>query len=183
MKRILLAAVAISIALSPAVRAEGFFSDLKYSINFGVGGATILQPDEFEENYNPAFGLLLDVGAQKGWLEVLADFDFSFFLRKGAVPDDMNILNAFLMFKFKPLESKARPYLLVGGGYYRFWIWDLNIFENTTGYAFGAGLEMELNRKQRLFLEGKIVNGRTDLTPDKSNIQTIPIRLGLSWVF
>jgi hypothetical protein len=182
MIRILLAALAVSIALSPAARAQGFFSDIKYSINLGAGSAAILQPDEFEENYSPAFGLLLDVGVRKGWIEVLADFDFSFFLRKGAVPDDLNILNAFLMFKLKPMESKARPYLLFGGGYYRFWIWDLNIFENTTGYAFGAGIEMELNRRQMLFLEGKIVNGRTDLTPDRGNIQTIPVRLGISWV-
>jgi hypothetical protein len=183
MKRSLLAAIAITLALSPAARAQGFFSDVAYTLNIGVGGSAIVKPDEFEQNYNPAFGLLLDVGAQKGWIEASIDFDFSFFLAEGSEPNDINIFNTFLVFKIKPLESKARPYILAGGGYYRFWIVDLNIYENTTGYVGGAGLELEINRKQRLFIEGRYLSGRTRETPDKVNVQTIPIRVGLTWVF
>ena len=42
---------------------------------------------------------------------------------------------------------------------------------------------MEINRKQRLFLEGKYVAGRTRDTPQQANTVTIPVRLGLTWVF
>ena len=115
MRRSLLVALALSMALCPALQAQAMFADVKYSLSIGLGGATILQPDEFEDNYNPAFGFLLDVGATMGWVEAVVDFDYSFFFRKGTVPDDINIFNMFLLVKIKPLASKARPYILAGG--------------------------------------------------------------------
>ncbi|MCH7548887.1 MAG: porin family protein [Candidatus Krumholzibacteriota bacterium] len=181
--RIHLLAVVLCVASSSAIHAQGFFSDVAYSVNLGLGSSTIVKPDEFEANYNPGFGLTLDVGAQKKFLELVANFDYNFFLRKGAVPNDINILNLFLLVKIKPLDGKVRPYILGGGGYYRFWIFDLNHFENVLGLTGGVGVEIEISKKQRLFLEGKYVLGKTRETPEKTSTQTIPFRIGLGWVF
>ena len=118
MKRSVLLAVALTLALAPASRAQGFFQT--YSFSLGIGSSVALDPEGFQDNYNPAFGLMLSFGAQKGLVELAVDFDYNFFLLQESssiTPNDVNILNLFLMARVKPLKSKARPYLLIGGGY------------------------------------------------------------------
>jgi hypothetical protein len=184
MKRSVLLAVALTLALTPAARAEGFFQT--YSFSLGLGSAVAVDPEEFKDAYNPAFGLMMSFGAQRGLVELAVDFDYNFFLLEetGSItPDDVNILNIFLMARIKPLKSKARPYLLFGGGYYRFWIVNQNFVENVLGYTGGVGFEAELNKRQRIFFEVRITQGQTRDNPTKENTVTVPGRLGLTWMF
>jgi hypothetical protein len=60
---------------------------------------------------------------------------------------------------------------------------DLDYTENVLGYGGGAGVEVELDRVKRLFLDVRYVQGQTRETASKSNTETLPIRLGVTWEF
>ena len=184
MKRSVLLAVALTLALTSASRAEGLFET--YSFSLGLGSAVAVEPEEFKDAYNPAFGFMLSFGAQKGLVELAVDFDYNFFMLQetsSITPNDVNILNIFLMARIKPIKSKARPYLLLGGGYYRYWIVNENLVENVLGYTGGVGFEAELSKRQRIFFEVRVTQGQTRDNPSKENTVTVPGRLGLTWVF
>jgi hypothetical protein len=109
-------------------------------------------------------------------------------MAKGTVPNDLNVFMAFLDVMYVPTKTAARPYLLVCGGYYRQWIVNLDYTENVLGYGGGAGLEMELDRTRRLFVEGRYIQGRTrknqpNVNSDMSNATIVPFRLGVTWEF
>jgi hypothetical protein len=171
-------------AVSPGFAAntvKGF----QISTSIGLGAGFPFAPDGFEEHWDPSFGAVLDVGAQRSLIEVSLAFDYNFFLSNGLEPDDVNVLTAFLNLKIKPIsKSSVRPYILIGGGYYRYWIVDLDITENTTGYQGGAGVELDISKTQRLFIDVKQVFGRTrDVNSTSANTSHIPARVGLTFVF
>ena len=189
MKRILilllLSAIIVSIAAPSfsAARKKGF----QFSTSIGLGVGFPLAPDEFEENWDPSFGAILDVAVQRSLLEMSVSFDYNFFLSNGIDPDDANILTIFLNLKIKPIaKTSVRPYILIGGGYYRFWIVDANVLENTTGYQGGAGVELDISKTQRLFIDAKQVIGRTRsqyVNSTGENTSHIAVRIGLTFVF
>lgn len=183
MKRSVMLAIALTLALTSASQAQFFET---YSFSLGIGSAAPLDPEYFKDDYKPAFGITAAIAAQKGLVELAADFDYNFFLLQQSTsltPDDINVLTIFLLARIKPLKSKARPYLLFGGGYYRLWIVDADFTENVLGYTAGVGFEAELNKRQRLFLEGRVTQGQTRDNETKENTVFVPIRVGLSWVF
>jgi len=189
MKRSLFLALAALLVIAPGANSQGKgFFDF-YTFKLGVGSGFPIAPDGFKDDWNPAFGLGFAVGAQKEMVEVAADFNFDFFVEDAGVellPDDINVLTIFLTVKIKPIETRARPYIMGGGGYYRFWSVSPDIYENMLGYTGGAGLEVELNKKQQLFLEGRYLVGRLrlrELGNEIANIETISARLGISWIF
>jgi hypothetical protein len=72
----------------------------------------------------------------------------------------------------------------VGGGYYRYWIVDLDLADNTLGMQAGAGVEIDISKTQRIFIDAKEVVGRTRETNAlKENTYHIPVRIGLTFVF
>jgi hypothetical protein len=154
-------------------------------MSIGIGSGIPISPDVFETGYDPSFGLLLDFEAQWKVVGLSVSSDYNFFLSNGLDPDDVNILTLFLNLKLKPLSKGAlRPYLLAGAGYYRYWVVDLNLTDNTTGWQFGLGVEIDISRNQRLFIDAKYVEGRTrDTNPLDENTVHVPIRFGLTFLF
>jgi hypothetical protein len=159
--------------------------DWQFSTSIGIGTGFPVDPTEFNNNWDPSFGGLLDIGVQRSLLEASLSFDYNFFLSNGLDPDDINILAIFLNLKIKPTaRASVRPYLLIGGGYYRFWIVNQELTENTTGYQGGAGVEVDISKTQQLFLEGKQVVGRTrDTNNESANTSYIGVRFGLTFLF
>jgi hypothetical protein len=190
MKRILilllLSAIVVSIA-APSFSATRKQKGFLFSTSIGLGVGFPLAPDEFETNWDPSFGAILDVAVQRSLLEASVSFDYNFFLSNGINPDDANILTIFLNLKIKPIaKTSVRPYILIGGGYYRFWIVDANITDNTTGYQAGAGVELDISKTQRLFIDAKQVIGRTRspyVNSTGENTSHIAVRIGLTFVF
>ena len=185
MKRILILVTTLAFLITTpgltATRAKAF----QFSTSIGLGTGFPFAPDEFEEHWDPSFGAILDVAVQRSMIELSVAFDYNFFFSNGVDPDDVNILTAFLNLKIKPIsKSSVRPYILVGGGFYRYWIVDAGVEDNTTGYQGGAGVELDINKTQRLFIDVKQVFGRTRGTnAESANTSHIPVRIGMTFVF
>ncbi len=177
-------------------------SRMSYVISLGLGTSINEAPEAFTEEYDPSFGIYLDGGVRRWELEFTLSFDYNFFFTTLQDPDDMNIFNLFLNLKYRPLKTTARPYVLVCGGWFRSWIVDPldpddppetvahevdagdNTYEeNVLGYGVGGGVEIEIDKTRRIFLEGRYVEGQTRLTEDHANMAIIPVRLGLTWEF
>ena len=157
-----------------------------YIVSLGIGSGVEYKPDDFKENYSPAFGAMLAFGARQHGITAAATFGYNFFLAEGVVPNDLSILTIFLDLRYSPTQSKARPYILVCGGYWRQWVVDLDYTENVLGYGGGAGVEVEIDRTKRLFLDARYIQGQTrtaqpDININKANTEIIPIRLGVTW--
>ncbi len=185
MRRTLATMIATTLALAALAApasARKSHRGLVWGISMGLGSGSPVN-DAFDASFNPGFGGVIDVSARKGWVELAADFDYSFFFRDGIDPRDANVATAFLLVKFKPLKRTASPYLLAGGGYYRYWVVDENIYDGTTGGTVGGGVEARINRRQRLFVEVKYIQGRTRLAnAERANTESIVGRLGLTWL-
>jgi hypothetical protein len=185
MKRILIIAAALAFLITTpgltATRANSY----QFSTSIGLGGGIPYEPDEFDEHWDPSFGAIVDVAVQRSMLELSVAFDYNFFFSNGQEPNDANVLTAFLNLKIKPLsKSSVRPYLLLGGGYYRFWIVDAEIKDNTTGYQGGAGVELDISKTQRLFIDMKQVFGRTrGINLENANTSHIAARVGLTFLY
>ncbi|HKW14861.1 MAG TPA: hypothetical protein VJS69_10285 [Candidatus Krumholzibacteria bacterium] len=156
--------------------------------SLGLGSAASRKPEEFNNNFNPSFGGILALGVRQHGLQAGISFNYNFFLANGTVPDDLNIFMAFADLKYLYGKSKALPYVLVCGGYYRQWIVNLNYYENVLGYGGGAGVEMALDKTRKLFVEGRYVEGQTRKDQAKvnslqENTVTIPFRIGVTWEF
>lgn len=190
MKRILilllLSAVVVSIA-APSHSATRKKKGFVFSTSIGLGVGFPVSPDGFDTNWDPSFGAVLDVAVQRSLLELSGSFDYNFFLSNGIEPDDANALTIFLNLKIKPIaKTSVHPYLLIGGGYYRYWRVDANVTENTTGYQGGAGVELDMSKTQRLFIDAKQVIGRTrslHVNSTGENTSHIAVRVGLTFVF
>jgi hypothetical protein len=203
MKRVLILVLALSVLplSSPWAQAEdGDENSIKFNTSIGLGSTLPLNPDEFKDWWDPSVGFMVDVGAARGILEASLNIDYSMFLTNAIDPIDINILTAFINLKIKPLNTTARPYIFVGGGLYRFWIVDLDTYENVLGFGGGAGIEIEIDDSRRIFIEGKAVQGQTRLSEigptllrstdeketipfRKANVEIIPIRTGITFVF
>jgi hypothetical protein len=188
MKRVLILALALSVMASSISLAQGRNDEnaIKYSVSLGLGTSVPYNPDEFQDNWNPSIGLMLDVAAAKSVLELAANIDYSFFIADSRTPDDINVTAFFLNLKIKPLKSTARPYIFAGAGIYRAWIVDLDVYETVIGFGGGAGVEIEVDKKRRVFIEGKSLHGRTRdsrLVSRRANMEIIPIRMGITFVF
>lgn len=185
MKRtaILLSAV-IMLITTPALSARKS-SAIQLSTSIGLGTGFPLAPDVFESSYEPSFGAVLDFEVQKSMVGISIAADYNFFISNGLEPNDANILTMFVNLKIKPIaKASVRPYILIGGGYFRYWIVDLNFAENTTGYQGGAGVELDISKTQRLFIDVKQVVGRTRQTnAEGENTSYIPIRIGMTFLF
>ena len=185
MKRtaILLSAV-IMLITSPALSARKS-GGIQLGMSIGLGTGIPLSPDVFENNYDPSFGAVLEFEAQKSMIGLSVAADYNFFFSTGLEPNDANILTVFVNLKIKPIaKASVRPYILIGAGYYRYWIVDLRFAENTTGYQGGAGVEVDISKTQRLFIDVKQVVGRTrETNPDGVNTSYIPVRVGLTFLF
>jgi hypothetical protein len=157
----------------------------QFSTSIGLGAGFPISPDDFEEGWDPSFGAVLDVAVQRSLVEVSAAFDYNFFMNNSPDPWDVNVLTVFLNVKIKPLsKSSVRPYIMVGAGYYRYWIVDADVLDNTTGYQGGAGVELDISKTQRLFIDVKQVVGRTrHVNMDNRNTTHIPVRVGLIFLF
>jgi Outer membrane protein beta-barrel domain len=176
---------------------------MTYVMSLGLGSSLNLDPDAFTDEYDPSFGLYLDGGVRRWKLELTLSFDYNFFFTNRPRPDDLNIFNLFLNLKYRPLKSTARPYVLGCAGWFRSWIVDPldpndppdtfapevtsgddnDYEENVLGYGVGGGVEVEIDNRRRIFLEGRYIEGQTRLTEGKENLVLIPIRLGLTWEF
>jgi hypothetical protein len=186
MKRVIILALALTLLVSStsfAARRDRDENAIQYSTSIGLGTAFPLGPDEFDNNWDPSFGLVLEVAASKRLLELAANFDYSFFLSNTDQPNDVNTLAAFLNLKIKPLKSTARPYIFVGGGYFRYWIVDENLYDNVLGFGGGAGVEVEVDKTRRIFIEAKTIHGRTRKSARKANTEILPIRAGITFAF
>jgi hypothetical protein len=216
MKRVLILVLVLSVLPLSSSWAQDDGADeksIQFNTSIGVGSTLPLNPDEFDSGWNPSIGFMVDVGAARGMLEASVNLDYSFFredLNRDLVADDINIFTTFLNFKVKPLNTTARPYIFVGAGWYRFWLVEMDIYENVLGYGGGAGVEIELDESRRIFIEGKLIQGQTRLrnnlptytgneTPAEEmkkqkeesvrnllgndNTETIPIRAGITFVF
>jgi opacity protein-like surface antigen len=185
MKRILIIVTTLAFVFASPVFSATKVKGFQLSTSIGLGAGFPFGPDAFDEHWDPSFGAVLEIGAQRSLIEISTSFDYNFFLSNGVDPDDVNILSIFLNLKVKPIsKSSVRPYLLVGGGYYRYWIVDADITENTTGYQAGAGVELDISKTQRMFIDVKQVIGRTrDTNPESANTNHIPARIGLIFLF
>jgi len=162
--------------------------ELTYEFKLGLGSSHNYKSEDFHEHFSPSFGGMMSFDVRKYGASAGINLNYNFFLADGTVPNDLNIFTIFAELGYSPLKSKARPYVLVCGGYYRQWIVDLDYTENVLGYGAGAGMEMDIGKTRRLFLEGRYIEGQTrevqtNVNADKSNTVTIPVRLGVSWVF
>ncbi len=178
-------------------------SKMTYVMSLGLGTTVNSAPDAFTEEYNPTFGMYIDGGVRRWELELTLSFDYSFFFTDLEAPDDMNVMNLFLNLKYRPLKTTARPYVLGCAGWFRSWIVDEldpdnppetvalevqtgndNFYEeNVLGYGVGGGVEIEIDKVRRIWLEARYIEGQTRLTEDKANMVIIPVRLGLTWEF
>lgn len=193
------AAVEATPAPAPVMPAETMATDdmaaddanaIRYNLSVALGSTLPFNPDEFSDNWDPSIGFMIDVGAARNYLELSLNLDYSFFLSNTIDPHDINILTTFVHLKIKPLDTTARPYVFVGGGFYRFWIVDLDVYENVLGFGGGAGVEIEVDEGRYVFIEGKSVQGQTRVgetagIPNlrKANVETIPIRFGITFAF
>lgn len=185
MKRILLLLLTLTILTATSSFSATTRGGFQFGASIGLGTGIPVDPEEFKNNWDPSFGMILDVAAQRSLLEASVSFDYNFLLSNGLEPDDVNILTVFLNLAVKPVaKASVRPYLFLGGGYYRYWIVDLGIYENTTGYQGGAGVEVDISKTQQIFIDGKQVVGRTrEANLEKSNTLHIAIRVGLTFLF
>ena len=176
---------------------------MAYVISLGLGTTVTSAPEAFTEEYTPTFGFYVDGGVRRWELELTLSFDYSFFFTDLEAPDDMNVMNLFLNLKYRPLKTTARPYVLGCAGWFRSWIVDEldpnnppqtvalevtsgndNFYEeNVLGYGVGGGVEIEIDKIRRIWLEARYVEGQTRLTQNKENMALIPVRLGLTWEF
>jgi hypothetical protein len=154
-----------------------------YFISLGIGSGIEYKPDDIVDNYSPAFGGMLAVGARQYGVTAAAHFGYNFFLAEGTIPNDLNILTIFADLRYAPTRTKARPYLVVCGGYWRQWVVDLDYTENVLGYGGGAGIEIEIDRVKRLFFDVRYIQGQTRKTAEQANTEIIPMRLGITWEF
>ena len=152
-----------------------------YVISLGIGSASNYKPDDFNENFSPSFGLMLFVGARQHGFTAGVNMNYNFFLADGTTPNDLNILMMFAELQYGPSKSKARPYILVCGGYFRQWIVNLDYTEDVLGYGGGAGVSMKIGTSRELFLEGRYIEGQTRKTQDQANTVVIPVRFGVTW--
>jgi len=173
--------ILIPVASISATKSKGF----QFSMSLGLGTGIPIDPDVFESNYDPSFGAIADVAVQWSLLQLSTSFDYNFFYSNGVEPDDLNILTIFLNLKIKPsAKTSVRPYILIGAGFFRSWIVDLDIAENTTGYQGGVGVELDISKTQTLFIDAKQVFGRTrETSQDQSNTSYIAIRIGVTFLF
>lgn len=159
-----------------------------YIFSFGVGSAHNYAPDDINNHFSPSFGGMLSFGVKRYGVVAGINMNYNFFLAQGTAPNDLNIFTLFAELKYSPLKSQARPYIVACGGYYRQWIVDLDYTESVLGFGGGAGVEMEIDRTRRLFLDARYIEGQTrqiepNVNSDQSNTATIPVRLGISWEF
>ena len=185
MKRIfILLSTLVFLITTPAMSATKG-KGIEYGFSIGIGTGIPVSPSVFETNYDPSFGGILEFEASKWFLAVSASTDYNFFVANGLEPNDVNILTAYLNLKIKPVSSGSlRPYLLVGGGFFRYWVVDLQFSENTTGWQFGGGVDIYISKTQRLFIDAKQVVGRTrETNAEGENTSYIPVRIGLTFLF
>jgi hypothetical protein len=161
---------------------------MKYIISLGLGTGIEYKPDVLADNYSPLLGGTVVFGVRQHGVTVAANLGYNFFLANSVEPNDLNILTAFLDLRYSPTHTKARPYILVCGGFWRQWVVDLDYTESVLGYGGGAGVEVEIDRVKRLFLDVRYLQGQTrQLEPrinvDASNTEIIPVRLGVTWEF
>lgn len=159
-----------------------------YIFSLGIGAGVEYKPEVLADNYSPLFGLTMTFGARQYGVTLAANFGYNFFLAEGTVPNDLNILTAFLDVRYSPMHTKARPYIVACGGYWRQWVVDLDYTENVLGYGGGAGVEVEIDRTKRLFLDARYIQGQTrqiepGINENQANTEIIPIRLGVTWEF
>ncbi len=159
-----------------------------YIFSLGIGSGVEYKPDEFADNYSPAFGVTMAFGARKNGITLAANFGYNFFLANGTVPNDLSILAMFVDVRFTPMHSKARPYILVCGGYWRQWIVDLDYTDGVLGYGGGGGVEIQIGPTKRLFVDVRYIEGQTrefqeGVNESASNTVIIPARLGVTWEF
>jgi hypothetical protein len=154
-----------------------------YALSLAIGSAVSQQPDDFKNNFSPSMGLMLAFDVRQYGFTAGINFNYNFFLAAGTVPNDLNILTVFGELKYNPTKSKARPYLVVCGGYFRSWIVNLDYTEGVLGYGGGGGVELEIGRTRSIFLDARYIEGQTRKTQDESNTVLIPIRLGVTWGF
>lgn len=159
-----------------------------YLFSLGIGSGVEYKPDELADNYSPAFGLTAAFGVRQYGVTLAANFGYNFFLAQGTVPNDLSIMTMFLDVRYTPMRSKARPYILVCGGYWRQWVVDLDYTEGVLGYGGGAGMEIDLDPTKRLFIDVRYIQGQTreyqeGINVSQSNTELIPARLGVTWEF
>lgn len=187
MKHSVILLLVMSILVSAPTSSHAADRGILYSASIGIGAGIPTQPETFRDNWDPSFGLLVDVGAAKSIVELSVSLDYNFFLSNSTEPVDANVLALFANVKIKPVsKTSVRPYILLGGGYFRYWIVDLDVSDNSLGYGGGAGVELEINDEQRLFIEAKNIFGRTrssEINEKKANTEYIPLRLGITFVF
>jgi hypothetical protein len=152
-----------------------------YVISLGIGSASNYKPDDFNENFSPSFGMMLSFGARQHGFTAALNLNYNFFLANGTTPNDLSIGTIFAELQYGPSKSKARPYLVVCGGYFRQWIVDLDYTEGVLGYGGGAGVSMRIGSARELFLDGRYIEGQTRKTQDQANTVIIPIRFGVTW--
>jgi hypothetical protein len=155
-------------------------------LSLALGSAMNKKPDEFNSNFSPSLGAMFAVGARQHGVQLAINFNYNFFLAHGTVPNDLSVFMIFADLEYFVTKSKARPYVLLCGGYYRQWIVNLDYTENVLGYGGGAGVEMALDKTRKLFVEGRYVEGRTRKIQDKvnadmSNTVVVPFRIGVTW--
>jgi len=185
MKSIPLLCLVLALLLAGPAAAADNDGGIEFSASVGLGTGFPWEPDDFADDWDPSFGGMLEVAARKSLVELSVSFDYNFFLSTGLQPDDANIVTVFGNIKIKPIASSSvHPYILVGGGYYRYWIVDLDLSENTLGVQAGAGVEIDIGESQRIFFDAKEVMGRTRETNNlRENTYHIPVRIGLTFVF
>lgn len=160
--------------------------EMSYIISIGLGSAINSKPDSFRNGFNPSLGMQLSAGVRDWGLTLTGTMDYNFFMATGPVsitPDDINVLLLFADVKYVPLATAAHPYILVCGGAYRTWIVNTHYRETVIGYGAGAGVELEIDKTRRLWVEGRYVEGQTRETEKRANSIVIPFRLGISWEF
>lgn len=185
----------VLIFLSAPSLSQAVISGVQYTASVGIGAGFPYKPETFKDHWDPSFGLLLDVGAAKSIIEVSVSLDYNFFLSDTQEPQDINALALFGNLKIKPIsKTSVRPYIIVGGGYFRMWVVDVGYYDNCLGFGGGAGVELEISEEQRLFFEIKNLIGRTRekvnpedaeraINLERANSEYIPVRVGLTFVF
>lgn len=182
-------AAAPDTTLSAAARARRMTlasgNQRSFVFSLGLGSANNSKPDDFNSNFSPSFGGVLAFGVRQYGVTAGVNFNYNFFLANGAAtkPNDLNIFTIFAELIYAPTHSRARPYILACGGYFRQWIVNLDYTENVLGYGGGAGVEMGIDKTRRLFLDARYIEGQTRKTQDQSNTVITPVRLGVTWEF
>jgi hypothetical protein len=157
-----------------------------FIIYLGIGSGLEYKPDVMADNYSPLLGGTLGFGVRQYGITLAANFGYNFFLANGTVPNDLNILTMFVDVRYTPFHTKARPYVVACGGYWRQWVVDLDYTDSVLGFGGGVGVDVEVDRTKRLFVDVRYLQGQTrELQPgineDQANTEIIPMRLGLLW--